>query len=243
MHSDLPTSVLWGISVSIQSRSGSQMSRIRNDSFGTFRSAHVPEHDKMYAKPERQTDLRRLREVITEHLGGLRVLEIACGTGYWTQYVAEVAECVLAVDSNQDVLKIAKQRLRRFSNAALLLDDAFTLATIPDNFDAGFAAFWWSHVPREQLPTFLDTFQSKLHKGSTVIFTDNAFVAGSCSPISRTDEHGNTYYTRLLADATEIEVMKNYPTPEELKQHLGPRAKHIQMHHFEHYWCAAYQIA
>src|SRR5690349_19498721 len=148
------------------------MSRLRNDSFGTFRAAHVPEHDKMYAKPERQTDLRRLREVITEHLGGLRVLEIACGTGYWTQYVAEVAECVLAVDSSQDVLKIAKQRVRRFSNAAFLLDDAFSLATIPDNFDAGLAAFWWSHVPRQQLPTFLDTFQSKLHRGSTVIFTD-----------------------------------------------------------------------
>jgi demethylmenaquinone methyltransferase/2-methoxy-6-polyprenyl-1,4-benzoquinol methylase len=200
----------------------------------------VPEHDRIYERPECQNDLRRLREMLTELLAGRRVLEVACGTGYWTEHVAQVAQSVLALDVNEDLLKLAVTRLRRFSNTAVLIDDAFSLATIPENFGAGFAAFWWSHVPRQHLPAFLDTFHSKLQKGALVVFLDARDSDGK--PVCRTDPEGNTYLRHRSSDGTEREDIRNYPAREEIEHLIRPRSRMFSMHEFPRYWCATYQL-
>jgi ubiquinone/menaquinone biosynthesis C-methylase UbiE len=39
------------------------------------------EYERIYQKPERQVDLRWLREFVGRTFAGCRVCEIACGTG------------------------------------------------------------------------------------------------------------------------------------------------------------------
>ncbi len=43
-------------------------------------------------------------------LGDHRVLELACGTGYWTQHYADEAESVLATDINPEMLALAEAK-------------------------------------------------------------------------------------------------------------------------------------
>ena len=43
------------------------------------------EYDNVYAKPERQDDIAALGERLSELLAGCRILELAAGTGFWTQ--------------------------------------------------------------------------------------------------------------------------------------------------------------
>jgi len=51
----------------------------------------APVYDRVYAYPERQDDLRELEEYIPAQFDGREVIEIAAGTGYWTQFIYKKA--------------------------------------------------------------------------------------------------------------------------------------------------------
>ncbi|WP_405056137.1 class I SAM-dependent methyltransferase [Kribbella sp. NBC_01505] len=165
------------------------------------------EYDKIYEKPERQEDLATLRGLLPSLVAGRSVLEIACGTGYWTTALATSARSVLATDVNESTLAVA--RTRSYANPVqFAVADAFDLPSIPGDFDAIFAGFFWSHVPRADVQRFV---QSLLERADLVILTDNRYVAGSSSPITRTTAEGDTYQTRQLSDGRTYEVLKNFP--------------------------------
>ena len=56
----------------------------------------APVYDRVYSYPERQDDLRFLENRISAELNGLDVLEVAAGTGYWTQFIHKTASSVIA---------------------------------------------------------------------------------------------------------------------------------------------------
>ena len=68
-------------------------------SMRSYYAARAPEYDAIYLKPERQADLRAIEHWLPPVFAGANVLEVACGTGYWTQFLAPVAASVLAVDT------------------------------------------------------------------------------------------------------------------------------------------------
>ena len=57
-------------------------------SCGSTYAARAREYESIYEKPERQPDLRKLERLLPDMLAGRRVLELACGTGYWTQFLS-----------------------------------------------------------------------------------------------------------------------------------------------------------
>jgi len=68
------------------------------------------EYDAIYAKPERQDDLARLRELLPRLVAGGNVLEIAAGTGYWTRVLSSSAAAITATDINTETLDVARAR-------------------------------------------------------------------------------------------------------------------------------------
>jgi demethylmenaquinone methyltransferase/2-methoxy-6-polyprenyl-1,4-benzoquinol methylase len=71
---------------------------------------------------------------------------------------------------------------------------------------------------------------------------DNSFVEGSSTPISRTDEHGNTYQIRQLADGSRHEILKTFPRELDLRTSLGPWARDVEFVPLTYYWLCRYRV-
>ena len=197
------------------------------------------EYEAIYAKPERQSDLAALRKTIPEKLGRGRILEIACGTGYWTGPIAGRAASVVATDLAEEPMQIARSKNYERGNVVFQEADAYALPESLGRFDAAFAGFWWSHVPRERTGEFLASLHGRLDPGARVVLMDNRFVEGSSTPISEIDARGNTYQLRRLGEGSQVRVLKNFPDETELSSHL-PSSVNVDM--LEYYWLADYVV-
>ena len=212
-----------------------------DQSLRQYYAARAQEYEKIYAKPERQADLRRLETLLPEMLAGRRVLELACGTGYWTQFLARTAENIVAVDASPETLALAAAKALPPERVELRVADAYDLPQELGLFDGAFAGFWWSHVPLRDQARFLASLDRRLLPGSRVALLDNRYVEGSSTPISRRDADGNTYQRRLLEDGSEHVVLKNFPTWQELSAAVAPFARDMQLTELEYYWVFAYE--
>ncbi|HEY3076545.1 MAG TPA: methyltransferase domain-containing protein [Burkholderiales bacterium] len=200
------------------------------------------EYEAIYAKPERQADLALLRRYIPDRLRERRVLEIACGTGYWTVLVAHTAAALVATDAVDEPMQIARAKDYGPHTVRFELADAYALAPALGKFDAAMAIFWWSHVPHSRIGAFLSSLHARLEPGARVLFMDNSYVEGSSTPIAERDAEGNTYQLRRLADGSENRVLKNFPTEQDLRTHLAPHAAQFGYRALEHYWLAEYEL-
>ena len=194
------------------------------------------EYEKVYDKPERQHELEWLRTRIPQLLADRTVLEVACGTGYWTQFLARTAYKVHACDINESVLEIAREKPIPRERVAFFKADAVSLEGVPPGCDAAFAGFWWSHVRKSELAKFVANLAAKLEPGALVAILDNTYAEGSSTAVSRRDAEGNTYQMRRLANGEEHEVLKNFPTAAELTQALRPVAAEAHLETLKYYW-------
>lgn len=204
-------------------------------------------YERVYHRPERQVELRALEAWLGQLFAGRRVLEIATGTGWWTPHAAAHAQHWLATDLNPETLAVARSKALPAS-VHLATADAYTLAGVEalptehTRFDAAFAGCWWSHVPLQRLSAWLNTLHAQLPAGAQVVMLDNRFTPAYSTPISRRDAAGNSYQLRTLDDGSTHEVVKNFPTEASAAAALGPRARHLQLIPFTHYWVMRYTL-
>ena len=212
------------------------------ETMADYYARRAASYERIYHKPERQADLRAMEAALAEPFAGRRVLEIACGTGWWTPHGARRAAAWLATDLNPETMAIARHKpLPACVQFATV--DAYSFAELEGrSFDGAFAGCWWSHVPLQRLPAWLATLHARLEPGARVVMLDNRYVPGSSTPLSRQDEAGNTYQKRPLDDGSEHEVLKNFPTPEQAFAMLGPRAHAPQWTAHPHYWVLSYTL-
>ena len=218
------------------------MARQSDAELQRYYAARAGEYDRVYEKPERQADLLSLRRWLPGRFQGAHVIEVACGTGYWTQSIAPVAADVVAIDSAPETLEIARARVLEGA-VRFLVGDAYRLPHELGRFDAALAAFWFSHVPLARRTEFLDGLASVLEPGGRVVLVDNRYVEGSSSPVGDPDREGNTYQLRRLDDGSTHLVLKNFPTEEELRACVGGAGAGFTYIAFDFYWAVEYRTA
>jgi demethylmenaquinone methyltransferase/2-methoxy-6-polyprenyl-1,4-benzoquinol methylase len=208
-----------------------------------YYAQRAQEYERIYEKPERQAELRELKQIVRETVAGRHMLDVACGTGYWTEVAAESAASITAFDINESVLAIARGKPVDLTKVTFLIGDAYQPPPFPRRFDAALVAFLWSHIPKARLGEFLRGLEAALSPGAVVLFLDNTHVPSESTSVTRRDAEGNTYQMRQLENGNTFEVLKNYPTEWELRDAVLSMAQDIEIHWLKHYWSLRFLTA
>ena len=207
-----------------------------NQDLVSYYSDRAKEYEKVYLNPAEQGDLQKAERIFQDLFANKTVLEIACGTGYWTERIAETATSIFATDINESVIEIAKARQKE--NITFAVADMFDF-TPDEKFNGVFGGFIWSHILHQDLDKFLEKVKSFLKPNGVIVFIDGNPVAGTnhdLKNITKTDEYGNTFQSRKLENGTSHLVLKNFPTEDFLFQKLSQIAVNVEFIKLEYYW-------
>jgi len=200
------------------------------------------EYEEIYSRddPQRQFEQKQIENCLRELVQDKTVLEVACGTGYWTQKIATNAAKILAVDYGETVLRIAQAKSFPES-VTFIQDDAYLLDKVTEKSEVGFANFWISHVPKARLNRFFSAFHSKLSEGATIFFADNVPVKGIGGDLIQEEGEVDTYKLRQLKDGSSHRVIKNYYSDEELFSLFKESGKCLKVERGACFWRIQYK--
>jgi SAM-dependent methyltransferase len=204
----------------------------------------APEYEQVYYRDDRvrQGELETIAAAMSQALAGRRVLEIACGTGYWTERLAPVARHIVATDVAPGMLALAQAKGLAPDRVDFLHGDAYALDRVPGMFDAALAMFWFSHVPRGRIAAFLDGLNARLGPGAVVFLGDNAYLPGVGGDLVTTPGSEDTFKLRHLQDGSRYEVLKNYYDRRQLREIFAPRARGLDVRVGTCYWWVTYRV-
>ena len=197
----------------------------------------APEYEQAYFRdnPARQKELASLYDVSKRTLAGRNVLDLACGTGFWTRIVSEKAASIVGIDINKSTLLEAKKKTYR-CRAQFIRSDFFDLPFSRDFFDGLMATYVVSHVRRQDLDRLGETVRRVVKSGSPAFICDNNPICEMIPGLIWDDSHINSYKKRRLENGEEYMILKNYYDREELVSIFKKWGKVEKLLFNEYYW-------
>ena len=147
------------------------------------------------------------------------VLELAPGTGIWTERLVRRARSVTAVDASAEMIAINRAKVGG-DKVTYLLGDLFQWQA-DRTYDAVVFSFWISHVPQERLATFLATVAMALRPGGAVFFVDGQREPTSTAANHQLPDTDSQVMARRLNDGRVFQIVKNFYAPETLAAYFG----------------------
>ncbi|BAY34433.1 hypothetical protein NIES2107_63380 [Nostoc carneum NIES-2107] len=147
-----------------------------------------------------------------------KCLELACGTGIWTQELLKISNKITAIDTSEEVIAINRSKLNA-QNVEYQQIDLFTWEPNAE-YDLVFFSFWLSHVPPELLESFLAKVSKSVRVGGKLFIIDSRFEPTSTANNHILNDDGSIYKRRKLNDGQEFDIVKIFYQPNELQKHL-----------------------
>jgi trans-aconitate methyltransferase len=188
--------------------------------------ARAPEYERgAYVTAEAQ----ELLDVVVERIpADVDLLELACGTGVWTERLALRTRTLTAVDAAPEMIEIARAR----TSADVRFVCADVLSWRPSRrYDAVFFGFWLSHVPADRFAAFWTLLADCIVDGGQVVFVDeHARHAPKESWLAR------EVAERTLADGSRHRIVKSYLEPSDLTARLATLGWRADVAEFGDQW-------
>jgi len=132
------------------------------------------------------------------------ILELACGTGIWTEVLLQMGNHVTAVDAALEMLAIARNKLG--------VERIIYQQT--DLFQWVFFANWLSHVPPDGLDHFLEKVRRTVNPGGRFAMIDQCVPSMDDQRIAKDD----IYALRPVEDGRHFTIVKAFYDVDTLEQ-------------------------
>ena len=175
--------------------------------------ARAGEFDLSHHEPSAE-----LRAAIDEFAPRGRVLELASGTGIWTEEILRhPVDELTCIDAAPEMLEIHASRIHDV-RVRRERHDLFRWDSGDDRYDAVLFAFWLSHVPPTRFAEFWASVRNALKPGGRVFFVDDDDRAEKTEePIPDAEVPA---VLRMLEDGSSHVAIKLFHEPDELAASL-----------------------
>lgn len=143
------------------------------------------EYDELYegkgpAFPDPEAyknDVERICE-IAHNFGRGRLIDIACGTGFWLPYYASNCAEITLVDQSEEMLEVAQRRASDNSvldRCRFIRSNYFDVSLNDDCFDSALVGFFVSHLTDTLVQRFFSKLLRILRNDSELLLIDSAW--------------------------------------------------------------------
>ena len=202
-----------------------------------YYSARAPEYDDWFYRIGRydhgeahtsqwNREAQQVRDQLHSAPNPGHILELAPGTGIWTQELVKLGDRVTALDASPEMIAINRAKLQS-DRVDYHLTDLFQWRP-HEQYGMVFFGFWLSHVPADKLDKFLATVHAALKPGGRLFFVDSRPSELSTSRQQQI-ETKDDLQLRELEDGRRFEIVKIYYDPPQLTETLRQHGFDIEV--------------
>ena len=192
-----------------------------------------------------QHTARDWRFAMIEHLrramAGRNVVELGCGSGYWTHHLSEVAASVLATDVSERVLANARRAVDCASVDFQLLD-ATHIARLQGSFDALVSVNMINHFPRKVAVATVEDLNERLGEGARVFIAGEHYYGWRRRMYRKPGSTQDFVSARVDSKGESVEVVDDPYEPADILRLIGGRARDVYIGDCLGYWWARYTV-
>jgi demethylmenaquinone methyltransferase/2-methoxy-6-polyprenyl-1,4-benzoquinol methylase len=145
---------------------------------------------------------------IVERFAHGRLVDVACGTGYWLPHYADCCASVTLIDQSSRMLEECRQKVARLhvaDRAALVQADVFDHAFAQHAYDSALVGFLISHVTEEQERLLFERLHAMLDSDGRFLILESAWSPERARFNAKVERQ-----QRQLNDGSRFEVYKRY---------------------------------
>jgi ubiquinone/menaquinone biosynthesis C-methylase UbiE len=154
-----------------------------------------------------RTEARQLATIVERCASG-RLIDLACGTGYWLPHYAERCRRITLFDQSTRMLNECRKKITELGIAdrcSLVCGDFFDHAFDPRAYDCALAGFFLSHLTEAQEPLLFEALERMLDSSGRFLILDSAWSLERARFNAKAERQ-----ERRLNDGTCFEIYKRY---------------------------------
>jgi ubiquinone/menaquinone biosynthesis C-methylase UbiE len=167
---------------------------------------------------------------VVERFARGRLVDLACGTGFWLQHYAARCSSVTLIDQSSRMLDTCRTKVVALDlahRASIVQSDVFDHTFDQRAFDSALIGFLISHLTEDQERLLFERLRTMLDSGGRFLILDSAYSPERARFNAKIERQ-----QRRLNDGTQFEIYKRYIDRQDILRWTESYGAALSIEHF-----------